>query len=99
MTMMLYPASPEAATRFLKFVNASPTPFHAVHNAAVRLEKAGFQKVEDRLQFSALTYLSVPRRFWRKMTGKRPLSLVVNIILPGRFMYSPIMMHSLTARQ
>ncbi len=48
MTMMLYPASPEAATRFLKFVNASPTPFHAVHNAAVRLEKAGFQKVATR---------------------------------------------------
>jgi aspartyl aminopeptidase len=45
MTMMLYPASPEAATRFLKFVNASPTPFQAVANAALRLEKAGFQKV------------------------------------------------------
>lgn len=44
-TMMLYPTSPEAAVRFLKFVNASPTPFHAVHNAAARLEKAGFQKV------------------------------------------------------
>lgn len=43
--MMLFPTSPEAATRFLKFVNASPTPFHAVHNAALRLEKAGFQKV------------------------------------------------------
>ncbi len=38
---------PEAATRFLKFVNASPTPFHAVHNAAIQLEKAGFQKVGD----------------------------------------------------
>ncbi|KAF8192487.1 aspartyl aminopeptidase [Pholiota molesta] len=44
---MLYPASPEAATRFLKFVNASPTPFHAVHNAAVRLENAGFQKIKE----------------------------------------------------
>jgi len=43
--MILFPTSPEAATRFLKFVNASPTPFHAVHNAALRLEKAGFQKV------------------------------------------------------
>jgi aspartyl aminopeptidase len=39
------PAVPEAATRFLQFVNASPTPFHAVHNAALRLEKAGFRKV------------------------------------------------------
>jgi aspartyl aminopeptidase len=45
---MLYPASPEAATRFLKFVNSSPTPFHAVHNAAVRLEKAGFQKIREK---------------------------------------------------
>ncbi|TFK43636.1 aspartyl aminopeptidase [Crucibulum laeve] len=46
--MMLYPSSPEAATRFLKFVNASPTPFHAVHNAALRLEKAGFQKIREK---------------------------------------------------
>jgi aspartyl aminopeptidase len=38
-------AAPEAATRFVQFVNASPTPFHAVHNAALRLEKAGFAKV------------------------------------------------------
>ncbi|KIM46291.1 hypothetical protein M413DRAFT_441377 [Hebeloma cylindrosporum] len=46
--MMLFPTSPEAATRFLKFVNASPTPFHAVHNAALRLEKAGFQKIREK---------------------------------------------------
>ncbi|KZV69191.1 aspartyl aminopeptidase [Peniophora sp. CONT] len=45
--MMLYPTAPEAATRFLHFVNASPTPFHAVHNAALRLEKAGFRKVKE----------------------------------------------------
>jgi hypothetical protein len=47
-TMSVIPgllAAPEAATRFVQFVNASPTPFHAVHNAAVRLEKAGFAKV------------------------------------------------------
>ena len=44
--MILHPTSPQAATRFLQFVNASPTPFHAVQNASVRLEKAGFVKVE-----------------------------------------------------
>ncbi|KAF8221711.1 aspartyl aminopeptidase [Tricholoma matsutake] len=46
--MMLYPSGPEAAVRFVKFVNASPTPFHAVHNAALRLEKAGFQKIREK---------------------------------------------------
>ena len=38
-------SAPEAAARFLTFVNASPTPFHAVCNAALLLEKAGFRKV------------------------------------------------------
>ncbi|EAU84696.1 aspartyl aminopeptidase [Coprinopsis cinerea okayama7 len=46
--MMLYPTAPEAATRFLKFVNASPTPFHAVQTAALRLERAGFQKIREK---------------------------------------------------
>ncbi|KAG5644080.1 hypothetical protein DXG03_009170 [Asterophora parasitica] len=46
--MMIYPNSPEAALRFLKYVNASPTPFHAVENAAVRLEKAGFTKLQEK---------------------------------------------------
>lgn len=44
-TMMIRNKGPEAANRFLDFVNASPTPFHAVRQAAIRLEKAGFQKV------------------------------------------------------
>ena len=57
---MLYGSSPEAATRFLSFVNASPTPFHAVHNAAVRLEKAGFSKVRSprRRRSASLTLAS-----------------------------------------
>ena len=42
---MHYPIAPEAATKFLHFVNASPTPYHAVDNASTRLEKAGFEKV------------------------------------------------------
>ena len=48
-TTMLYPACPEAAARFLKFVNASPTPFHAVQHASIRLEKAGFLKVSKKV--------------------------------------------------
>ncbi|KAL4075948.1 peptidase M18 [Scleroderma citrinum] len=38
---------PEAAKRFLTFINASPTPFHAVHNAGIRLEAAGFRKIRE----------------------------------------------------
>ena len=40
-------AGPEAAHKLLDFVNASPTPFHAVRAASARLEKAGFQKVRE----------------------------------------------------
>lgn len=47
MTMMER-AGPEAAQKLLDFVNASPTPFHAVRAASARLEKAGFQKVRGR---------------------------------------------------
>lgn len=36
-----------AANSFLKFVNASPTPFHAVNNASALLEEAGFQRVDE----------------------------------------------------
>lgn len=44
MTIMTQ-AGPEAAHKLLDFVNASPTPFHAVRAASARLENAGFQKV------------------------------------------------------
>jgi aspartyl aminopeptidase len=53
--MLVHPG-PETANRFLAFVNASPTPFHAVANAAVLLENAGFRKVSSRhLDGSAFT--------------------------------------------
>ncbi|PFH51426.1 hypothetical protein AMATHDRAFT_191481 [Amanita thiersii Skay4041] len=48
---MMLSATSEAASRLLKFVNASPTPFHAVHNAAARLEQAGFQKIREKDQW------------------------------------------------
>ncbi|OAX43872.1 peptidase M18, aminopeptidase I [Rhizopogon vinicolor AM-OR11-026] len=47
MMLPAYPSSPEAAKRFLAFVNASPTPFHAVHNASARLEASGFKKIRE----------------------------------------------------
>ncbi|KAJ7667921.1 aspartyl aminopeptidase [Mycena polygramma] len=55
---------PEAAHRLLSFVNSSPTPFHAVHHAVARLEKAGFQRVlekeawEDSVQAGGKYYFS-----------------------------------------
>ncbi|CAN9255592.1 unnamed protein product [Alternaria alternata] len=38
----------KAAEDFLSFVNASPTPFHAVKSAKERLEKAGFKQIKER---------------------------------------------------
>ncbi|KAH9943345.1 aspartyl aminopeptidase [Epithele typhae] len=46
MTMMTR-EGPEPAHRLLDFVNASPTPFHAVAAASALLEKAGFTKIHE----------------------------------------------------
>ncbi|KZO97953.1 aspartyl aminopeptidase [Calocera viscosa TUFC12733] len=35
------------ASKAVVFLNASPTPFHAVKNASVRLEEAGFRKIRE----------------------------------------------------
>ncbi len=37
---------------FLDFVSASPTAFHAVHEAVTRLERAGFTELDERKPFS-----------------------------------------------
>ena len=46
------------AEDFTEFLNASPTPFHAVHSAKLRLEKAGFKQIKvcDYVEFIATMY-------------------------------------------
>jgi hypothetical protein len=39
-------ASLKRANDFTDFLNASPTPFHAVQSAKLRLEKAGFKQIK-----------------------------------------------------
>ncbi|RCH84720.1 hypothetical protein CU097_009311, partial [Rhizopus azygosporus] len=43
-----YSTTSKEALDFLDFLNASPSPFHAVHEASARLEKAGFQKISEK---------------------------------------------------
>ncbi|KFH48920.1 Aspartyl aminopeptidase-like protein [Hapsidospora chrysogenum ATCC 11550] len=38
----------QTALDFVDFVNASPTPYHAVHSAVQRFEKAGFKPIRER---------------------------------------------------
>lgn len=46
-------ASTQKANDFLSFVNASPTPFHAVASAKQRLETAGFKLIKERESWSS----------------------------------------------
>ncbi|OCL05422.1 peptidase M18, aminopeptidase I [Glonium stellatum] len=43
----------KSAEDFLSFVNASPTPFHAVKSAKLRLESAGFKQIKERDSWSS----------------------------------------------
>jgi hypothetical protein len=47
------PSIPNAASSFLSFVNASPTPFHVVHTATKLLSQAGFVKLSEKDDFAA----------------------------------------------
>ncbi|KAK4138250.1 peptidase M18, aminopeptidase I [Trichocladium antarcticum] len=41
-------SSPQSALEFLDFVNASPTPYHAVASSVALLEAAGFENIKER---------------------------------------------------
>ncbi|KAL6715688.1 hypothetical protein ACLMJK_006649 [Lecanora helva] len=45
-------ASASPAHDLVSFLNASPTPFHAVHNVIRRLERAGYQRLEEKEPWS-----------------------------------------------
>ncbi|KAK3715243.1 hypothetical protein LTR37_007210 [Vermiconidia calcicola] len=46
-------SSMKRAEDFVDFLNASPTPFHAVQSAKQRLEKAGFKQIKERDSWSS----------------------------------------------
>ncbi|KAH8895171.1 peptidase M18, aminopeptidase I [Thozetella sp. PMI_491] len=46
-------APPKSASDFIDFVNASPTPYHAVATASGLLEKAGFSNIKERDNWSS----------------------------------------------
>ena len=79
--MTALPAAPEAASRFIKFVNASPTPFHAINNAALRLESAGFRKV--RLISTTDAFKLDSCRSEKRMIGRTKFNLAESTILLG----------------
>ncbi|CDH60153.1 aspartyl aminopeptidase [Lichtheimia corymbifera JMRC:FSU:9682] len=45
---MCDPKVPQQALDFIDFVNKSPSPFHATHEAAELLKKAGFEEIKER---------------------------------------------------
>ncbi|KAK0711631.1 aspartyl aminopeptidase-like protein [Lasiosphaeris hirsuta] len=47
-------APPQSAYDFLDFVNASPTPYHAVATAATLLEGAGFKNIKERDNWASI---------------------------------------------
>jgi len=47
-----------AANDFLSFVNASPTPFHAVKSVREKLANAGFKEIKVRLRIYRKTVIA-----------------------------------------
>lgn len=48
---------PASALRFLKYVEASPTPFHTVASSVAMLEHAGFTKLHEHQPWDEMLFL------------------------------------------
>ena len=51
------PAVPAAARRFMQYVEASPSPFHATASSVAMLEQAGFTKLHEHQSWDEKLYL------------------------------------------
>lgn len=70
-----------AANDFLNFVNASPTPFHAVKSVKQRLSKAGFQEIKVYQEFGQSVF-DTNYASRRKNPGHRHVFRAESIISP-----------------
>lgn len=70
------------AENFLDFVNASPTPYHAVQSAIARLSAAGFTEIRERDPWSSL--LSPGGKYYLTRNGSSLVAFAIgNKWIPG----------------
>ncbi|MCJ1409181.1 hypothetical protein MMC19_003259 [Ptychographa xylographoides] len=70
-------ASAKAAHDFLNFVNASPTPFHAVESAKKRLVSAGFKEIKEREDWASTC--KPGGKYWLTRNGSTILAFAIGM--------------------
>lgn len=74
-------ASLKRAEDFVSFLNASPTPFHAVQTSKQRLEKAGFKQIKVRNPSAIRGWRSKAEPIYRSaIHGRLPCNPAANTI-------------------
>ena len=70
-------ASTKTAHDFLSFVNASPTPFHAVESAKKRLIAAGFKEIKERHDWTSTC--KPGGKYWLTRNGSTILAFAIGM--------------------